>query len=837
MRPLTRDEATERAALIAVRGYEIDLDLTTGPDMFRTRTRVRFDCRQPGKSTFVEHLVPMLHSVVLNGDPVDLAQALDDNRFTLTGLAAENDLLVEAEAAYSSSLEGLQRAVDPQDGETYIYSESFLDFAQRIFACFDQPDLKAPFSVSVTAPTGWTVLSNAQGREVEPGRWVFAPTQPLSTYLFALCAGPYHSATATHNGVRLGVWCRKSMAPYLEAEELLDVTRRGFDYYEPLFGRPYPFDKYDQIFLPDIGGAMENAGLVTYSDDFLFRSPVTDDRRRIRAEVQVHELAHMWFGDLVTMRWWDQIWLNESFATFLAFRTLTEATRHRTAWAAFALDDKEWGYRQDALPTTHPISADAPDTAAARLNMDGITYSKGAGVIKQLGAWVGVEAFDAGLRSYIAEHAFGNTTLGDLLTALEASSGRALTAWAAEWLQTAGISTLRPDLRIGPDGRYESAVIEQSAPPEHPTLRSHRIAIGLFDRAGERIVRRERFEVDLAGARTEMAALVGLPAADLLLINDDDLTWAKVRLDPRSLEQVRAGAIPRVDEPLARALLWMTVLDTMRDAEMSVGEAVRIILDGLANTHEIGATRFLLAGVREAIDFFGRPERRPERLVRLAGRAAELLAAAEPGSDAQLAFARAAIDAAADPASIARLRDWLGGRAIPAGLEIGHDQRWAMLIRLAVLGEVDRAEIDGECTRDLTTAGAEAGAAARASFPTAEAKADAWRVMMSADDTAIGMQRAIARGFWRPEHIDLTRPYLERYLVDTRGMFEGDSPTRAVSIGNRAFPITLVEPATLAAVDAVLGEDGLDPSFRRVLLERRHDVLRAQRTRERDVPG
>jgi len=831
---LTRDEAIERAALIAVRDYGIELDLTTGAETFRSRTRVRFECREPGRSTFIEHRVPNLRSVVLNGRTLDLAHVVDDARIRLDDLAAENEVVVDADAEFSASLEGLQRSVDPEDGEAYIYSESFLDYAQRIFACFDQPDLKAPFSVTATAPEGWTVLSNAAGRQEESGRWVFAATAPLSTYLFALAAGRYHSATTEHHGTPLGVWCRRSMAPYLEAEELFDTTKRGFDYFEGVFGRAYPFDKYDQIFLPNIGGAMENAGLVTFGDDFLFRSPVTDDRRRGRAEVVLHELAHMWFGDLVTLRWWDDLWLNESFATYLGYRTAVEATRHKTAWASFVLDDKDWGYRQDALPSTHPIVADVVDGAAALQNMDGITYSKGAGVLKQLAAWVGREAFDAGLQAYIAEHAFGNTTLVDFLDALERPSGRDLEPWAAEWLQTAGIATLQPRLDIGPDGRYRSVAVEQIAPPEWPTLRSHRIAIGLFDEDGDRLVRRDRVEVDITGELTSVDVLTGQRAPAVLLLNDDDLTWAKVRLDGRTLDRVRLGAIPQIDEPLARAVLWMAVLDAARDAELPVNDALTIVLDGLGDTRDIGTTRILLRSCLELIDRLGRPEHREGRLAALSARSMELVAAAEPGSDAQLAFVRVAIETAVTDDDVARLRTWRDGQSLPVGCQPSLELHWAIIARLAVLGLVSKEEIDNECAIDLTIAGAEAGANARASLLTAAGKEAAWAELFD-EATTPGMGRAIARGFWRPEHMDLTRPYLARYLADTKALYRGDAPTRANSIANRAFPITLVEPATFAAIDAELADGSLDPSFRRVLVERRHDLVRATAARALDA--
>jgi aminopeptidase N len=833
---LTRDEAARRAALVAVRGYEIDIDLTTGPDAFRVRTRIRFNCREPGGSTFIEHVVPRMHSIALNGTELAVERAFRDGRIALDGLAGENEVVVIADAAYSPSLEGLQRSVDPEDGEVYVFGQAFLDFGRRIFACFDQPDLKAPFSVSVTAPTGWTVLSNGPGSQVEPGRWTFAPTPPLPTYLFALGAGPWHSVTTEHDGIPLGIWCRRSLSRFLDAEELFDLTSRGIDYYTRLFGAPFPFAKYDQLFMPETTGAMENAGLVTYTESFIFRSPVTDGRRRQRAYVFLHELAHMWFGDLVTMRWWEDLWLNESFATYLGYRTLTDATRHATAWTDFALGGKAWGYRQDELPTTHPVSADVPDTAAALLNFDGISYSKGAAVIKQLAAWVGGDAFEAGLQRYIAEHSYGTTSLGDLLGAMETASERSLGSWATEWLQTAGIATLRPDLEIGADGRYTAAAVVQTAPVDQPTLRSQRIAIGLFERDGERLVRRDRLEVDVEGVRTPIPELVARPAPHLLLLNDDDLTWAKVRLDDRSLASVREGAIPRIDEPLARALLWTTVLDMTRDAELRVADCLRIVLDGVAGEPDTGIAGLILYGALDAVDRFGRPAQRKSRRAAFSARAGELLAAAPAGSDAQLLFARAFIDSATTDRDLVRLQAWLRDDEVPDGLELGPDQRWAAVQRLAVTGRIGSSEIDAEAERDPTTAGAQSAATARAGVPTPAAKAAAWEELVAPDGPTLGIRRAIAAGFWQHDQVDSTRRYLDRYVADIGALFRGPSPELARSIADRAFPETLVEEATVAVVDRALGESELDPSFRRILIESRADLLRALHARELDEP-
>ena len=511
MRTLTRQEAAERAALIAVEAYDVELDFTTGATTFRSTTRLRFDCRQPGATTFVELLASGRPSVRLNGHILDDG-VYDGERISLRHLDATNELVVEAHCSYTDTGEGMHRFVDPEDGETYLYSNAFLYEAQQIFACFDQPDLKATFELRVIAPMDWTVLANGAGSAEMPGHWAFEPTPRLSTYLVAVCAGPYQSFRAVREGIPLAVHCRRSMARYLEVDDMLGDAQAALVFFGDLFGRPYPFSKCDLVFVPEMRGAMENAACITFDDDdYIFRSPVTDVRRRERTEVIAHELAHMWFGDLVTMRWWDDLWLNESFASYLAALTLAEATRHRTAWTAFILGDKAWGYWADQLPTTHPISADVPDAIATMLNLDGISYSKGAGALKQLVAWVGFEPFTRGLRAYIAEHAWSNTTIDDLMAALEAASGRDLRQWTHEWLQTAGLATLAPVVSTDEDGRLAGLAIEQSAPADQPTLRSHRVAIGLYDRIDGRIVRRARIEVDIVGCPDPRGCRRGWP--------------------------------------------------------------------------------------------------------------------------------------------------------------------------------------------------------------------------------------------------------------------------------------------------------------------------------------
>jgi aminopeptidase N len=644
MPSLTRAEAAERAALLSIDAYLVDLDLTTGDAEFGATTTVRFRCARPGAGTFVELRLAALRAATLNERELDVA-GLVDNRLWLDELAADNELVVQATMAYSNNGEGLHRFTDPADGAVYLYAHTFLDSAQRVFACFDQPDLKAPVTLAVTAPPGWTVLANGAGELIGPRRWRFAATRPLATYLVTLAAGPYHSRYAEHDGIPLGIHCRAALAEHLDrdADELFEITAGCLDRFHELFGLRYPFGKYDQVFVPEFnGGAMENPGCVTFRDELVFRSVVTEAQRTLRAMVIAHEMAHMWFGDLVTMRWWDDLWLNESFAEYLGVRVAGEATRFTKTWTMFTVNRKTWGYAADQRPSTHPIAPErVDDTAAALLNFDGISYAKGASALRQLAASLGDEAFFAGLRQFFAGHAYRNATLADLLTALGSASGRDLGEWAKPWLRETGVTTLRPVAAIDPDGRYTAVTLVQTAPPAHPVLRPHRLAIGRYDRTAEgRLVRRERIEVDvdptIDHGHTPVPALAGQPAAVLLLANDDDLTYAKVRLTDAELKAL-PGVLPAVADPLARTLLWSAAWDATRDAEMPPTLFLRLVTAGLPAETDLAVFAQVVSWAAEVtVGQYLPPAHRSTELAKVAAASARALAWAAPGSGRQL---------------------------------------------------------------------------------------------------------------------------------------------------------------------------------------------------------
>ncbi|WP_446210986.1 aminopeptidase N [Micromonospora sp. IBSANI012] len=826
MPSLTRVEATARRALITVESYEVDLDLSGGAERFRSTATIRFRAT-PGADTFVEVKPARLLGTRLNDRDLD-PDSLADNRLPLTGLTEENTLTVTAEMAYSNTGEGMHRFVDPADGETYLYAMSFLDDVQRLFAAFDQPDLKAPVTLSVTAPPEWTVAANGQlAANPRPGRWEFAPTAPLATYFVSLIAGPWHVRRAEHDGIPLGVYCRRSLAEHLDADidEILTVTRQCFDRFHQLFAERYPFAKYDQAFVPEFNaGAMENPGLVTLRDDYVFRSAVTDTQRELRATTIAHEMAHMWFGDLVTMRWWDDLWLNESFAEYLGTRVTAEATRFDQAWTTFAMRRKAWGYTADQRPSTHPVAPEeVRDAAQGLLNFDGISYAKGASVLRQLVAWLGDEAFLAGLNAHFAAHRFGNATLADLLASLSSASGRDLTDWAERWLRRPQVNTLRMETAVDANGRWVDAALVQTAPDAHPVLRPHRVGVGRYAPDGTV----HRLEVDLDPdtdkGRTELTALIGEPATGLLLPNDGDLTFAKIRLDAASADAVPM-VLPGLGDPLARALLWGEALDAARDGERPVAAVVALITAALPAETEVIIAEDVLTLSRGLIDRYLDPLAREAALLRVAGACAALLAGAPAGGSLQLAAARGLIAASTDTGLLA---GWLAGDGVPEGLAVDTDLRWALLLRLVVLGAAGEPEIAAQAAADRSATGAERAACCRAALPDAEGKRVAWEIVTTSTELSNRLVEATAEGFWQPEQAELTAPYVERYFADMPAAARLRTAWTADRVTTLAFPRYAVAQPTRELAAALLARDDLTPGLRRWVTDLDDDLRRA----------
>jgi aminopeptidase N len=841
---LTRDEARARARLLNVSSYEVELDLTGGEETFVSDTTVSFTCTEPGASTFIELAASRVDEVVLNGVQLDPSQVFDGNRIRLDGLLEANRLTVAADCVYSRTGEGLHRFVDPVDDAVYLYTQFETYDAHRMYACFDQPDLKAVFSLTVTAPAAWRCISNSPVVETGDANsatlvWRFEPTPVMSTYITALVAGPYHEVRDSHDGIDLGIYCRRSLAEFLDPDEILDITKAGFDFYHRVFDYRYPFGKYDQLFVPEFNaGAMENAGCVTFLEEYVFRAKVTEARRERRAETILHEMAHMWFGDLVTMRWWDDLWLNESFATYMSVLAQVTATRFTNGWTTFANAEKGWAYRQDQLSSTHPIVADATDMDAVRTNFDGITYAKGASVLKQLVAWVGQEEFLAGLRTYFRRYEYANTSLRDLLDELENASGRDLTVWAADWLETTGVNTLRPRFSTDSSGLFTSFDVVQepasSPPTASKTLRPHRVAIGLYDRdPSGALVRRERVELDVVGELTEVSKIVGARQPDLVLLNDDDLTFAKVRLDERSLRTL-IGSIGRISESLPRTLCWAAAWDMTRDAELAARDYVALVLSGVDAEDDIGVVQSLLAKAGLTLDSYGDPANRKPALRELSARAEELMRAAEPGGDLQLVFATAFAQAE-NPDQVARVRAIFEGADVVEGLALDTELRWTVLTQLVARGVYGDAEIEAELARDRTATGEKRAATARSARPAAAAKAAAWSAVMDSDKLSNHLAIATMSGFWISDQLELTRPYVDRYFAEIGEIWRTRTFDTAQTITQMLFPSAVIDQSTVDKVDAYLAGQDPTPPLRRALAEGRDGLVRALAAREKDI--
>ncbi|MFJ4472265.1 aminopeptidase N [Streptomyces sp. NPDC089424] len=850
---LTRDEARERAALLSVDGYDVSLDVRSalgeasgdGPRTFRSVTTIRFRCAEPGAASFADLIAPHVTAVSLNGRDLDPSEVFDGSRIQLEDLAADNELIVDALCAYSRTGEGLHRFVDPEDGEVYLYTQYEPADARRVFAGFEQPDLKAPFRFEVRAPEGWTVWSNGAG-QLADGVWRFAETKPIATYITCITAGPYHYVTDSYTRefedgtaleIPLGALCRKGLAPYFDTDEIFRITKQGLDFFHDHFDYPYPFGKYDQAFVPEYNlGGMENPGLVTFQEEYLFRGKVTQTSYEHRATVILHEMAHMWFGDLVTMEWWDDLWLKESFADFMGSFSLVRATRFTDGWIAFANRRKSWAYRADQLPSTHPVTADIRDLQDAKLNFDGITYAKGASVLKQLMAYVGEEAFLEGARRYFKRHAYGNTRLGDLLSILEETSGRDMAAWSRAWLQTAGVNSLTPQVLLDAQGRVAELAVVQEAPESHPQLRPHRVRIGLYRRtAGGRLERYAGHEVDVDGPRTVVPGPVGAEAPELVLVNDDDLTYCKIRFDETSLATLQE-ALGELTDPLARALCWSALWNMTRDALLPTRDFADLVLRFAGRESDIGVLQMLHAWAESALIHYAAPKWRATGEELLAQGALRELRAAAPGSEQQLAWARFYASVASGGEHLGLLQGLLDGTELIDGLVVDQELRWAFLEPLAAHGAADEEALAAELARDDTASGRRRQVRCLAARPSAAVKAQAWAQVVESDALSNALVEATIAGFAQPSRRDLLEPYADKYFAVIERVWQERSIQIAMHVVRGMFPGLRASEETLAAADAWLAaHEDAAPALRRLVLEARDDLARALRAQACDT--
>src|SRR5438270_1308478 len=835
---LTRDEARERFGIIQHPLYQVFLDLTAAEDTFTCDATVNFLCSEPGASSFIDFYPHSVDSLELNGAEVP-RDAFTGTRIRLDNLKAANELHVLGTCDYQNIGVGLSRFKDPVDGRVYLHTQFETFDAHRVFPCFDQPDLKATFDFTVFAPEDWVVVSNTQGRsdrvEGRAGikRWTFPTTPKMSTYLTAIVAGPFQVVREKHGDIDIGLYCRESLRRYLDTDELFAITRQGLDFFSKAYNYPYPFGKYDQLFVPEFSaGAMENIAAVTHHEYMIFRSRVTEAEREDRANTILHEMAHMWFGDLVTTRWWDDLWLNESFATFMSVLAQVEATRFTNGWVTFANQYKAGARRQDQLPTTHPIAADVPDIESVYLNFDAITYNKGACVLRQLVAYVSQDTFLRGVQRYIKQRQYSNASLADFLSDIEAGSGRDLKAWSKLWLETAGLNTLRP-LATSQSDTIGSLAIQQEAPAEFPTIRPHRLAIGLYDRHADGLQLRRRVELDVAEANTSVTDLVGERLPDLMLVNDLDLTYAKIRLDEQSLKTA-SEHLAQLSDPLPRAIIWAALWDMLRDGELPARRYLPLILNNIGGETDIGVVQDLLAQAASAIWVYGDPTNTDSAQKTLAAHALRALDGAPAGSDLQLAWAQAFINAASSPEHVSVIRGMLDGIKVFTGLKVDTDLRWAIVNALAGVG-ADDGLIDAELKRDPTDEGQRHAAAACAARPAPEAKEMVWAALMEDKALPLATMRAMMGGFSRFDQRRLLEPYRARYFPALNTIWKERDIEVTLAFGRMMFPTVLVGEDSVTATDECLSVVELPGPIRRILIEGKDNMQRAMRGRALDA--
>jgi aminopeptidase N len=833
---ISQIEAQERAKYLSIDSYDVTLTIIPGQETFYSKSKVHFSCNEPGIDTFIDAPARRVISATLNGIAVDVAN-FDGESIFLKNLAADNELIIELDSIFSKNGEGLQYSVDPSDNEVYLYSQCAPALTRHMYACFDQPDLKATFTLTATIPNHWEAISNSPVESkiasgVDYTTWRFFPTLRISTYITAFIAGPYYHVHDEYIGekkIPLGIYCRKSLAQHLDHEKIFTVTKQGFKYFEKVFGLAYPFDKYDQIAVVDYNwGAMENVGAVTFKEDlFVYRSRVTERLYKYRANTILHEMSHMWFGNMVTMQWWNDVWLNESFAEWASYTATPECTEYKDIWTEFNTRRKTWALRQDQMSSTHPIAQDVKDIDTANNNFDGITYAKGASVLMQFVAYVGRENFMRGLQKYFAKHAYKNTTLADLLVEMEATSGRDLMAWSATWLETAGVNTLRPTLKAV-DGVYTAVGIVQEAPtiPVGSTeLRPHRMAIGLYDLRHGVILRRRSVELDVTGALTKVPELIGEKVADLVLLNDGDMTYAKIRFDEGSLETLR-NHLGKIGDSLARALCLSAAWDMVRDAEISATDFVDIALTGLPGETDITVVSQITEQLATAVDQYTHPSLRDALRTRVASALESLMRSAEPTSDHQLQFARAFATLAHTTEQNQRISEVLGGAV--KGLTLDADLRWHLLCALAERGLATRSELDEELIKDPSTLGELSHLHAIAALPTVEDKEKAWTSIAS-EETSNANRVALINGFNQPLHRELIESYVDNYFELVLVMSHRKSLEATTRFAQYAFPLYITTQGTLDKANYWLDVTAKEatPGLRRLVAEGRDALARA----------
>lgn len=844
---ITQAEARERATQIADVKYQVQVTLDPKLDTYTCQSTINFSAKT--NSSWIDLIALEVLEINLNGVSLDPAELFTGSRISLANLKAHNELLIVAKCDFMNTGEGLHKHTDPQDGEVYLYTQFEVADSRRFMPVFEQPDIKANLKLTVIAPSYWTVISNsptptAKPQSPETAVWEFIETKKISSYLFALCAGPYEKFSDEFTGefgtYPFGIYVRKSLKEFLDAAEIFEITKQGFSWFETKFDIGYPFEKYDQVFVPEFNaGAMENAGCVTFRDEYVFRSRTTQTAYESRANTILHELAHMWFGDLVTMRWWNDLWLNESFAEWAAHWASTGATKYQEAWTLFHVQRKAWAYRQDQLPSTHPIAAQMSDLDSVYENFDGITYAKGASALKQLVSWVSEEKFLEGIREYFKKHQWKNTELSDLLDELSKSSGRDLSQWSELWLETAGATLLRPLIEVDQNDLIKSAFIEQ-LPPAYPAglppvLRPHRLIVGVYQHQKSKLVRVKKIELDVTGARTEISELIGEVRPDLILLNDEDLTYAKIRLDEHSIKTATSH-LNDIESSLSRALIWGAVWDMLRDAEVSTKEFMTLVTNGISGESDIGVIQQLLIQLRTAIDMYAKRENRSNYLSTLAKTLKDNWQKSEPGSDRQLAFLRAWAQVSQSEEDLNTISEVLSGDKIIEGLKVDPELRWTLLRRLVVTGKSSHKEIAAELVQDSTAMGQEQAAGAKAALPNKSEKEKTWKEVTTNQKLTNSELHSMLAGFHYVDQVEVLTEFVDLYFDSVSALWNARTHEIGQSLVTGLFPVTVVSEAVIKKADEFLmNNPELPVGARRIIIEQKDSLARALRAQQKDA--
>ena len=845
---ITRAEAAQRAQNVVDPTYIVSLEIDGLGETYSCLASINFSAIE-NSTTWIDYISPEVESIWLNGTQLDVKECFTGSRIKLSNLKKQNELKIKGQSKYMNTGEGLHRHVDPVDNEIYIYTQFEVADCRRVFPVFEQPDIKGTLALTVTAPSKWNLISNSptptpKSIDSETSIWSFAVTPKMSSYLYALCAGPYAKKTDIYKGkfgnYPLAIFVRPSISQFLDHEEIFEVTKQGFAWFEDKFKTGYPFPKYDQIFVPEFNaGAMENVGCVTFRDEYIFRSRTTRTAYESRANTILHELAHMWFGDLVTMKWWNDLWLNESFAEWAAHWASTGATQYSEAWTLFHVQRKAWAYRQDQLPSTHPIAANMPDLDSVYENFDGITYAKGASALRQLVAWVGEDNFLRGLKAYFDKHAWKNTELQDLLTELTISSGRNLDQWSKLWLESSGATLLRPVIELDDENKITKVLIKQeppSSPPGLPkVLRPHRLAIGIYEKQNNKLIRTKRLEVDVDNEETIINELVGLKRPDLILINDDDLTYAKIRLDNHSLNTATKD-IASIESSLSRALIWGAVWDMVRDAEVSTGKYLELVLAGVEKETDIGLVQQVLMQCRTAIDVYSDRKNREKYNIKFAQGLEKLLINAESGSDRQLALIRSFSAVATTSEQLEKIANILDGKEVLTGLKVDTDLRWALLRRLVVTGKRGEKEIENELKNDDTVMGREHAAGAKAAIPTLESKKNNWKLVTTDEKLTNSEIHSILGGLSYMDHAEIMKNFVDTYFDSVAKLWNSRTHEVGQSLVTGLFPSTNISNEVIRKCDEFLDKNKeLAVGARRIIIEQRDSLARALKAQNADL--